>query len=200
MNGLFAPIRLFRLILLGLALGLAGCAHQVSFQDVGYSTGAQRTGTGIVVVIDQDTLNRKTSIRSAMTGLAHNWEVEPGQMLKQVADIELPQMFDPYEQVSGDGESRSNGRSLILEMTVPGYDFADFRATITVRAIARAPTGRVLFDKTYTEQGDTQGGKMFWGGAFAMKSAIRQSSLDAYQKIFQALRGDLNNALRSGAA
>lgn len=32
---------------------------------------------------------------------------------------------------------------------------------------------------------------MFWGGAFAMKSAIRQSLLDAYKKIFAQLRTDL---------
>jgi hypothetical protein len=49
-----------------------------------------------------------------------------------------------------------------------------------------------LFEKTYAGQGDTQGGKMFWGGAFAMKSAIRQSSLDAYKQIFAKLREDLD--------
>jgi hypothetical protein len=41
---------------------------------------------------------------------------------------------------------------------------------------------------------------MFWGGAFGMKSAIRQSSLDAYKKIFAQLRADLGIAMQSRAA
>ncbi len=58
---------------------------------------------------------------------------------------------------------------------------------------AKAP----LLEKSYTKDGDTQGGKMFWGGAFAMKSAIRQSSYDAYKKVFADLRQDLKAALDS---
>ena len=36
---------------------------------------------------------------------------------------------------------------------------------------------------------------MFFGGAFAMKSAIRQSSFGALKKIFASLRRDLTNVL-----
>jgi hypothetical protein len=35
---------------------------------------------------------------------------------------------------------------------------------------------------------------MFWGGAFAMKSAIRQSSFDAFKQVFDQLRPDLASA------
>jgi hypothetical protein len=37
---------------------------------------------------------------------------------------------------------------------------------------------------------------MFWGGAFGMKSAMRQSSLDAYKKVFVELRADLAAKLK----
>ena len=37
---------------------------------------------------------------------------------------------------------------------------------------------------------------MFWGGAFAMKSAMRQSSFDAYKKVFAELRSDLLKVLK----
>ena len=43
----------------------------------------------------------------------------------------------------------------------------------------------LIFDKSYRGEGDTQGGKMFWGGAFAMKSAIRQSSFEADRSALQ---------------
>ena len=50
----------------------------------------------MTAVIDQRTLNR-VPISSFMVGIIHSWEVEPGDMLKQVADIELPQMFAHYD-------------------------------------------------------------------------------------------------------
>lgn len=179
------------------ALGLSGCAHHIAFQDAHYNIQTKMHDASIVAVIDQNTLNNTVSIRSFMTGIAHSWNAQPGQMLKQVADIELSQMFDHYEFASRYQEPNVRDRRLILEMTIPGYAFADFHASITVRAIAYALGKKVLFNKTYTEQGETQGAKMFWAGAFGMKSAIRQSSLDAYKKIFTAMRGDLTEALES---
>lgn len=122
-----------QLTLAACAVAVAGCAHQVTFErPEAYRITTPRQEASATAVIDSQTLANKVSIRAFMTGIAHDWQAEPGDMLKQVADIELPQ---------------------------------------------------------------TQGGKMFWGGAFAMKSAIRQSSLDAYKKVFAQLRADLEAAL-----
>ena len=178
-------------------LGLSGCAHQIAFQDARYSIQSKRYDASIVAVIDQDTLHNTVSIRSFMTGIAQSWDAEPGLMLKQVADIELPQMFDQYRFASSYEEPKGSGRRVILEMTIPSYQFADFHATITVRAIAYAPGKHVLFDRTYTDAGVTEGSKMFWAGAFGMQSAVRTSSLDAFKKIFTSIRGDLKDALRT---
>lgn len=79
------------------AIAATGCAHQVSFQDAKYETGAKQQAASVVAVIDQATLENKVAIRSFMTGIANSWEVQPGDMLKQVVDIELPQMFANYE-------------------------------------------------------------------------------------------------------
>ncbi len=57
-----------------------------------------------------------------------------------------------------------------------------------------------LFEKTYRAEGVRQGEKMFWAGAFGMKSAVRQSSLDAYKQIFAQLRGDLEAAAGNPAS
>lgn len=176
------------------ALAATGCAHQVTFQDAHYVTGAERQPGSVVAVIDQDTLNNKVAIRSFMTGIAHSWEAQPGDMLKQVADIELPQMFANYEFSTQDKEPAGDGAGLVLDFSIPSYVFEDFHATVKVNVIARARGDRLLFEKTYDAEGVTQGEKMFWGGAFGMKSAIRQSSLDAYKQIFAQLRKDLESA------
>jgi hypothetical protein len=147
-------------------------------------------------VIDAETLNKTVSIRSFMTGIANRWDIQPGIMLKQIANIEFPQMFKNYQVVSGDKDPKQDEAGLTLHLTIPAYTFADFRATVTVRAVAYGPGNQRLFDKEYTELGATQGEKMFGLGAFGMKSAVRQSSFNAYKKIFTDLRSDITDSLK----
>lgn len=85
---------LSKLLLLVSIVWLSGCAHSISFQELQYDISSKRYDESVVAVIDSNTLERTVSIRSFMTGIAHSWDARPGQMLKQVADIELPQMFE----------------------------------------------------------------------------------------------------------
>lgn len=173
----------------------SGCAHQISFHEIDYSIGTQQHNAKLTAVIDSHTLNNEVTIKSFMTGIAHNWNAQPGQMVQQLADIEFPQMFKHYEFSEVYQEPSKNGPHIILEMTVPRYEFASFRATFTLRAKAYGKDKKVLFDNSYTEIGISQGKKMFWAGPFGMKSAIRQSSFDALKKIFISLRRDLKKIL-----
>lgn len=185
-----------RIAVVALALLAAGCAHQVTFHEATYAVAGTRQQVGVMAVIDSATLSRKVPIRSFMTGIAHSWEAEPGDMLRQVAAIELPQLFSRYDFATTYQEPSGPGRAIVLELAVPEYAFDDFRAKIGVTATAYDRGRKRLLHKTYRAEGEGQGAKMFWGGAFGMKSAIRQSSLDAYKKIFNELRADLTAALR----
>ncbi len=170
----------------------SGCAHKISFHEIDYSIGTQEHDAGLTVVMDRHTLNKEVSIKSFMTGIAHSWDAQPGQMVKQVADIELPQMFKDYRFSEVYPEAPPH---ITLEITIPKYEFASFRATFILRAKAYSADKKVYFDNSYTEVGVSQGAKMFWGGAFAMKSAIRQSSFGALKNIFASLRRDLAKVL-----
>ena len=165
--------------------------HQRGF--VRLQSKQEQREASLSLIID-DELEREVRIKSAMTGIAHNWNARPVTMMKQVADIEFPQMFKHYEVVATP-ESGTEEKRIDLWLAVSDYSFANHKATITVSGIAIAPDGTSLFESSYTESGETQGGKMFWGGAFAMKSAMRQSSLAALQAIFVRLRADLAGAL-----
>ncbi len=179
-----------------LALFSTGCAHQVTFdKPAPYSISAARQDIGVTAIIDQETLAKKVPIRSFTTGIAHSWEIEPGDMLKQIANIEFPQMFSDYE-FSNTYREPKNTNWIALELTIPSYQFEDFHAKVSVTATAYRSGKASLLQKTYSAEGQTQGGKMFSAGAFGMKSAIRQSSLDAYKKIFAELRADLVRALQ----
>ena len=184
----------------------AGCAHQVTFdRPAEYTISASRQEVGVTAVIDQNTLTNKVVIRTLtgvvihmfMIPIAHTWEVEPGDMLKQVANIELPQMFSRYELATAYVEPAPGPRWIVLEFTIPSYQFEEFRAKVSVTATAYDRGRRQLLQKTYSAEGETQGAKMYWARAFGMKSAIRQSSLDAYKKVFAEIRSDLAAALRN---
>jgi hypothetical protein len=180
-----------------LAISATGCAihHPVTFENAAYTTNARRQTASVVAVIDKSTLEKKVPVRAATTGYANIWEIQPGDMLKQVADIELPQMFSDYAFSSTDQAPPGSGPGIVLGLTVPSFTFANFHASITVHAVSKTRSGSVLFEKDYSAAGTAQGGKMFVAGAFGMKSAIRQSSLNAYQQIFTQLRTDLEQAL-----
>jgi hypothetical protein len=179
---------------------LPGCVHRIAFEDLRYPVETPKQDMTLIAVIDQATIDRTVSLRSFMAGAAHEWVAEPGVMLKQVADVELPQVASSYQTATEyrDVPEGLPGATLVLE--VPAYAFWDFHAAVTVRARAYRAGKELVFDHSYSETGDTQGGKVFWGGAFAMKSAIRQSSLDAYRKAFTKLRSDLQPVATRRAA
>jgi len=179
-------------VVTALAMLASGCAHEVTFdRPEHYAVAGPHEEAALTCVIDPQTLAMKVPINSFMTGAAHEWNVEPGDMLKQVAAIELPQMFSHYDFATSSPAHAAQGRNVVLELSIPSYRFEDFHAKVAVAAKAYDGNHKRFLDKTYTAEGETQGAKMFWGGAFAMKSAIRQSSLEAYKKIFEQLRADL---------
>ena len=172
-----------------------GCHHDIRFEDIGYATGGQVHDAGLVATIPPSTLEQVVSIRSFATGIAHSWDARPGEMLRQIADVEFPQMFKYYLMAPQYEEPQQGMPRLTAELSISHYAFSDFHATVVVQArVYRA--GRILvFDRSYREEGMGQGGKMFGAGAFGMKSAVRQSSFDAYKKVFSKLRSDLTAVL-----
>lgn len=168
-----------------------GCHHDIRFEDIGYSTGGQAHDAGLVATIPPSTLEQVVSIRSFATGIIHSWDARPGEMLRQIADVEFPQMFKYYRMASHYEEPQQGMPRLTAELSVSHYAFSDWHATVVVQArVFRA--GRILaFDRSYREEGASQAGKMIGAGAFGMKSAVRQSSFDAYKKVFAKLRDDL---------
>ena len=196
----------------GLALGLVlaacsalGCTHQIAFDEADpswhYVIDAPRAETAsLVAVVSEETLADSYAFRAFSTGIAHKWVAQYGRMLIQVADVELPQLVGTYARRSSYEEPRAGDPRLVLELRVTSYRFADFGATLTLQADAYGPDKTRLFSRSYTATGEGQAGKMIGLGAFGQKSAVRQSSLDAFRNAFAQLRVDLLAALASSRA
>ncbi len=120
-----------------------------------------------------------------MTGAANLWVVEFGQMLDQtLQSVEVQRAFGKL--IKGDDV---DGNDLIFDLQK--YTFTDFAAHVELRVTYRH-TGQNIFSKTYVADGKSQGGKMFFAGAFGMKNAIQQSTKLALDEILGKLIVDLN--------
>ena len=184
------------LVLAILAFSAWGCHHPISFEDLQYNIDSPKQETPLVVVIDSNTLNQVTPIKSWTTGIANTWDAKPGEMLKQVADVEFPQMFSSYKSSSEEKPVSSERGTLTLLLSVPQYTFEGFQARVIVRAkLIKKRIASYLIKHTRRME-LVKALKWVFGGAFAMKSAVRQSSIDAYKKVFTELRTDLLKALR----
>ena len=141
------------------------------------------------------TMNEKTSshsekIRSFKAGLANSWVIEFGKVLQ--ATMQSKDLKKAFTKIEENGDSAD----VKWEVSLQKFTFKEHRAYIAIDVNATTKDGKRLFMKTYQAQGNTQGGKMFWGGAFAMRNAIHQSTKAAMDKIFTSLVNDLQKALK----
>ena len=169
----------------------SGCHYDIRFDDINYSTQSQLHDASLITVIDPQTLAKVVTINSWATGIANSWDARPGEMLRQVSDVELPQMFKYYRVSPVYEEPQEGPNRLTMELSIAHYAFSDFHTTVVIQARVFRPGKALVFDRSYREEGDSQGGKMVAAGAFGMKSAVRQSSFDAYKKAFARIRADM---------
>ena len=173
-----------------------GCVHPIAFHptDTSWHYPIQATkqdSAGLVAVIDASTAESTYEFRAMSTGIAHKWVARYGEMLGQVADVEMPQLVANYQRSETYAEPTAGEQRLTLVLTVSHYVFRDYHATLTLHAEGFGPDKMLVFSGDYTSEGRNESGKMLGAGAFGQKSAVRQSSLDAYRKAFDQMRPDL---------
>jgi hypothetical protein len=170
------------------------CTSSVAFQETDYEIDVVPIEASAIVVIPEESATKKVRIRSFSAGIANKWDAEAGVMLQQAAQIELSQLFGAVEFLAPGAEPTLTGDAARVHLSLDEYEFEDFVAKVRVHAVVEDAAGAGVLDEVYGAEGVRQQGKLLGGGAFGMKSAIRQSSLAAYQVIFAALRSDLGDA------
>ena len=185
------------------ALVLSGCSikHDVVKDYPQYLVNNQSeshlptTSTASSYLVTPATQAHHYEFRSAMAGYANVWVVEFGRMLDdtlQSQDVQAA--FGKLAKVE-DG----SGTDGLLTFDLQNYTYAELGAHVSLKVTYRAG-GKDVFEKIYQADGATQGGKMFWGGAFAMKNAVQQSSKLAIDSILRQLINDLNAQSSTHAA
>ena len=123
-----------------------------------------------------------------MAGWANSWVIELGGVLDDTMTSEA--MVNAIGTVKKtDKDSKAAKRLLVLNLD--HYDFSGMQAHVELTAEVKS-RGKRIFKKSYTKKGKSQGGKMFWGGAAAMKNAVQQSTKSALDQVFAELITDVS--------
>ena len=126
--------------------------------------------------------------RAVVTGYANLGIVEFGKTLDDtLMSTDVQQAFGTLRKASG--QSAASDGLLIFDLEQ--YTFEAFGAHISLK-ISLSHTDKVVFSKTYMQDGRTQGGKMFWGGVFTQKNAVQQSTKLALDEILHKLIAGLS--------
>ncbi len=137
--------------------------------------------------LTSNTQEHSYEFRAAVTGIANLWIVEFGKMLDDtLMSTDVQKAFGALQKVS---EVSGDSRGLLI-FDLQSYTFEGFGAHISLK-ISLSRLGQVVFSKTYTQDGKTQGGKMFWSGALGQKNAVQQSTKLALDEILRQLILDL---------
>jgi len=126
--------------------------------------------------------------RSAMAGHANLWVVEFGKMLD--ATLQSRDVQGAFGRLTRAGAGDPGDGLLVFDLQ--RYEFTDMRAHIVLKVI-HVERGAEVFSRVYQADGDAQGGKVFWGGVFAMKNAVHQSTKLALDEILRHMIADLNS-------
>ena len=189
----------FRLLLLiSCVVILGGCAVKVQDDYSSYLT--NNAGETVFPKVDGEygyesslpTQQHHTVIKSWMAGIANSWEVRFNDILVTTLnsqDVRNAIHLHPY--VAADSNK--------IHFNLLRYDFSDGQASIQLQ-IQTTLADETTLSQVYTATGQGQLGKMFWGGALAMKNAVQQSSKDAMDKILKAYFQDLSDAVNEAGS
>ncbi len=183
-------------VLLG-ALAMSGCTTQVHSDYPQYLANNQgsvnfpNVANSVQYYLDPATENHSVSVRSFMAGAANSWVVQFGRILDATMNSgDFRAAFDTVEKTS----SREGIEGLFLVFSLRNYQFANLEASASLN-ISAYSDGREVLSKYYNATGISQGGKMFWGGAFAMKNAIQQSTKNVIDQILKEFLDELKRAM-----
>lgn len=138
--------------------------------------------------------NHSYQFRAFMGGVANSWVIDFGRILDATMNGEdIKTAFAEVRKA----DSAASGDNLLLVFDLNSYIFEGFEAQVAMTVTARHGA-RELISKRYQATGISQGGKMFWGGAFAMKNAVQQSTKSAVDQILTAFIADLDKVYEDG--
>ncbi len=171
-------------------LPISGCAHSVAFKSPNFYKYDVVVPLKIIFYMDKDLKDKMYYGRAVSSGIANRWDVPIGNVVYEYAISYLKENFTSFSESSLLETGLSD--SMLLKVVNIDYYMSGQAAHCSLDFIIEDTSGKELFKKTYKEDGPSGFGNVFWGGVFAQKGAIRQSTDVILEKIFKELIRDIN--------
>jgi hypothetical protein len=183
--------RLIQLTLIGLALTLlSGCGRPVAFKQPDTYQHSSAIPLRAAFYMDSNLRNMIVSSRAASSGIANRWDIQVGDAVHKYATSYLPSAFTGFREVSAPGESDYD---VLIKVTGVNFNMAGQAAHSDVTFVIESPGGTELFRNNYRADGPSGYGRVLFAGAFAQKSAIRQSTHVVMETIFKNFMDDVSS-------
>lgn len=134
------------------------------------------------------TENHNYQFRAATVGYAHVWIVEFGKILdKTIRSDYVQSSFGKLKHRAS--TEVITGKQVIFELEK--FEYKNYRAYTSMNIKVQDGDNEVL-NKTYSSEGQSQGGQMWGAGPFGMKNATLKSTKSSIDQILEQFINDLN--------
>lgn len=168
----------------------SGCAHYVEFKSPDTYQYSSVVPFKAAFYMDKNLKDKMYSGRAWSSGIANSWDVPVGQVVREYAAAYLKTGFADFAEV--DSPNKTVG-DILIKVTDINYYMEGQASHSDVTFVIENLSGKQVFNKTYHADGPSGYGRVIAGGAFAQKSAIRQSTHVVMENIFKNLMEDIQN-------
>ena len=174
-----------------LVLGTAGCSKQIHDDYAVYLQNNANTNIFMptqlpfTYSLSPETKLHTLTVQAWMAGPLNTWIVRFSEIL--LANMRSHDVRKSLPNVV-EASPQPGTNSIFFHLVQ--YDFKNTKATIRLEITTRFADGSFQ-TKLYGAEGQAQRGKMYWGGPFAMKNAMQQSTKMAMDKILKYYTNDL---------
>lgn len=162
---------------------LLGCVYNVDFKTPDQYKYSMALPLNVGFHMNKTLVGQMYSGRAVSSGIANRWDVPVGKVTHDYAISYLKGGFTGFTDL--DALDKSDGYDAVIEVTEINYYMQGQAAHSDITITAHDRSGRKLVDKKYHSDGPSGFGRVFAAGAFAQKSAIRQSTHVVMEKIFK---------------
>jgi hypothetical protein len=168
---------------------ISGCAHHVAFKSPDPYQYETTIPLKAAFYMDKTLKTKMYSSRAFGSGIANRWDVPIGEVVHQYAISYLKNGFENFLEI--DKLAKKSNYNILVKITDINYFMAGQAAHCDLAFIVKNPLGEDVFSKKYHADGPSGTGRVFVGGVFAQKSAIRQSTHIVMETIFKSLMSDI---------
>lgn len=193
-NGMKRMIDLIGGIIL-LCFFASGCAYNVAFKTPDSYQYETTVPLKAGFYMDKTLRSKVYSGRAFGSGIANRWDVPIGDAVHMYAISYLQNGFAGFYEI----ESLTDKPMCDVLVKIPdiNYYMEGQAAHCDLAFVVENSSGKQVFDKSYHADGPSGWGRVFAAGAFAQKSAIRQSTHVVFENIFTSFMNDIRTNFNS---